>query len=201
MATRSPLAMNEWYHCYNRGFEKSQVFKNERDYKRFLMTLYLCNSEKRMHVRESKGWNLNEILSDIDLDRGETLVDIGAYALMPNHVHFILKEKREHGIALFMQKAFTSYTMYFNKKYQRTGALFAGTFKSKHIPDDRYLKQVIPYVLLNSDKLSDTPYSSLADFLGEKRVENKIVTDLSDLYDSKPSLTTMRKEAAEFDLG
>lgn len=193
------MGIGEWYHCYNRGFEKLRVFKNDRDCQRFLVALYLCNDTKHMRLRESKGWSLKEVLLE-QLER-ETLVEVGAYALMPNHVHLVLKQKIDGGIASYMQKVFTSYTMYFNKKYERTGALFAGTFKSKHISDDRYLKRVIPYVLLNPDKSSDVQYSNLPDFLGKRRVENKIVTDLSNLYDRKPSLTTMRKEAAEFDLG
>lgn len=201
MTTRAPFGIDEWYHCFNRGFEKSRVFKNDKDYKRFLMTIYLCNSGKRMHVREATGWDLHQILSVSDEEQGESIVDIGAYALMPNHVHFILKEKTKGGIALFMQKVFTSYTMYFNKKYDRTGSLFAGTFKSKHIPDDRYLKRVIPYVLLNPENSSAIAYSSLPDFLGEYRLENKIVTDMRHLYDYKPTKADLIKEAEAFSLG
>lgn len=196
MGTRAPIGTGEWYHCYNRGFEKMRVFKNDRDYQRFLIALYLCNDTQPMHLRESRGWDLQEVLSE-QAER-ETLVDLGAYALMPNHVHFVLRQNRDGGIARYMQKVFTSYTMYINKKYERTGALFAGTFKSKHIPDDLYLKRVIPYVLLNPDRSSDAPYSSLSDFLGEERIENKIVVDLSNLYDQKPSLMMMRKEAVVF---
>jgi putative transposase len=198
MATRSPIAIHEWYHCYNRGVEKSKVFRNSRDYDRFLLSLYLCNDTKPMHLRESRGWNLYKTL--MDEEERETIVDIGAYALMPNHVHFVVREKREGGISSFMQKVFTSYTMYFNKKYERTGTLFAGTFKSKHIPDDRYLKRVIPYVLLNPDTLADNTTSNLKDFLGDKRLESKIVVDLSELYDKKPSLAELHKEAAAFEL-
>jgi len=197
MATRDPIAVGEWYHCYNRGFEKSKVFRSSRDYERFLLGLYLCNDRKPLRVRESRGWSLLETLQN-NTDR-DTIVDIGAYALMLNHVHMVLREKTEGGIALFMQKLFTSYTMYINKKYDRTGSLFAGTFKSKHVSDDQYLKQVIPYVLLNPDKLSGTPYSSLEDFLGTKRPENKIVENLDSLYDKKPTLAELRKEAAMFE--
>lgn len=196
MATRTPITVNEWYHCYNRGFEKTKVFRSKRDYERFLLSLYLCNDSTPMRVRERRGWSLYQTLEKPD--ERETLVDMGAYALMPNHVHFIVREKMEKGIALFMQKVFTSYTMYYNKKYERTGALFAGTFKSKHIPDDRYLKRVIPYVLLNPDHSAGLALSSLADFLGKKRLENKVVTDLGYLYDKKPSLNRMRLDAEDF---
>ena len=38
------------------------------------------------------------------IDRGETLVDVGAYCLMPNHFHLLIKEKVENGISEFMKK-------------------------------------------------------------------------------------------------
>ena len=154
MTTRPPFSIDEWYHCYNRGFEKSIVYKNEKDYQRFLLLMYLCNGEKRVHLRESEGWDLHETLLDPSVERGEYLVEIGSYVLMPNHLHLILREIRDGGIPLFMQKLFTGYTMYFNKKYNRTGALFSGTFKSRHISDDRYLKRVVPYIFLNPKILS-----------------------------------------------
>lgn len=113
-----------------------------------------------------------------------------------------------------MQRVSTGYTMYFNKKYGRTGALLAGTFKSKHIADDRYFKQAVAYILLNpaelfehgwkegkgnikrlKQRLPHYIYSSLPDFNGEVRLQGKILSDLSDYYDKKPSLGHLVREA------
>jgi REP element-mobilizing transposase RayT len=180
--------------------------------------LYLCNGKERVHMREAKGWDLHTILLDQSIDRGDALVEIGAYALMPNHIHIVLKQVCGGGVALFMQKLFTSYTMYFNKKYNRTGSLFAGTFKSKHITDDLYLKRAAPYVLLNPIELYEPrwkegvgdikrieksvleyPYTNLADFMGKERPEKAIVgTSLSDMYDKKPTLRELVSEAQEY---
>jgi putative transposase len=59
----------------------------------------------------------------------------------------------EGGVSLFMQKVGTAYSMYFNKKYARTGSLFEGKFKSSHIDNDRYLKYLFSYIHLNPLKI------------------------------------------------
>jgi len=153
MTTRQPLVPGEWYHCYNRGVDKCRVFESRLDYERFLALMYVCNGMKDNSLSDRSDTRLQTILNDAHIDRGNARVDIGAYALMPNHVHFVFRETRQGGIASFMRKLFTGYTMYFNKKYDRTGALFGGAFKSKHVRDDIYLKQVMAYVLLNPVEL------------------------------------------------
>jgi len=78
-----------------------------------------------------------------------TTVITVSYCLLPNHFHIVLKELVEHGISKFMQRVACGYTMYFNEKYERSGGLFQGTFKSKHIDDDQGLRQVTAYVTYN----------------------------------------------------
>ena len=73
-----------------------------------------------------------------------------AYCLNPNHYHFILTPLVEKGIEKFMQRIGTGYTMYFNEKNKRSGSLFQGKFKSKHINSNEYLLQASAYVNLNN---------------------------------------------------
>ncbi len=217
MATRPPIGVGEWYHCFNRGVDKRRIFSSKADYERLLTLLYLCNGTNTLRLAEQYDSSLRGILSKESLERGDPLVEVGVYALMPNHFHLLLKEIQEGGIALFMQRVSTGYTMYFNKKYERTGALFAGTFKSRHIDDDRYLKQIVAYILLNPAELFESrwkqgkgnlrkvksklfayEYSSLPDFLGEDRLQARIVSDLSDYYDKKPSFDSLVDDAFEY---
>ena len=220
MATRPPIADDEWYHCYNRGVDKRLVFMDERDCERFLLLLFLCNdTDSRVDLRELEHIHtLETFLARREYVRGAPLVEIGAYALMQNHIHIILKQYEENGIGLFMQKVFTGYTMYFNKKCARTGALFAGSYKSKHISKDDYFKQAIQYVLLNpielfepnwkkgvgniraiEKRLREYRYSSLPDFFGRKRPEARITGDIrSEYFDSVPSLGRMLAEAQAY---
>jgi len=114
---------------------------------------------------------------------------------MPNHIHLLVREKEEQGISKFMQKLMTGYTMYFNKRHERTGALFQGKFKATHANEDRYLKYLTSYIHLNPIKLieptwketgirnrksaekylSNYRYSSYPDYLGISRVESMIL--------------------------
>jgi putative transposase len=123
----------------------------------------------------------------LEKDRGEPLVSIGAYCLMPNHFHLLLTPLVDGGISKFMLKLQTGYSMYFNKKNDRVGALFQGVFKSQHMDDDIYLRYIYSYIHLNPAKLKNSewktqpksflnqlkkfiaeyPYSSLQEYLSE----------------------------------
>ncbi len=151
MANRINLAPGEFYHIYNRGTEKREIFRNKHDYERFLALLYLANSVDRVDLKR-QGSTLSEIMA---IDKGENLVDVCGYCLMPNHFHLLLKETRDGGISTFMQKLTTGYTMYFNKLNDRTGALFQGRFKASRAGNDNYLKYLIAYMHLNPVKLID----------------------------------------------
>ena len=217
MATRVPCATDEWYHCYNRGVDKRVVFRHGRDYERFLALLYTSNGSKTEAMSSRFNLDLESILTEKD-ERGDPLVDIAAYCLMPSHVHIVLKQLIDGGIAKFMQKVFTAYTMYFNSRNARTGALFAGTYKAKHIDDDRYLKCVIPYVLLNPielfqpkwkegvrdlfvarKQLSEYRFSGGASFAEGSLIVSRITGPaIKEYYDKLPTLKEMLRDATEY---
>ncbi len=83
------------------------------------------------------------------------MVDIGAYCLMPNHFHLLVRAKDDNGVTIFMKKLLTGYSMYFNKKQNRSGSLFEGTFKASHIDNNEYLKYLFAYIHLNPVKTVD----------------------------------------------
>ncbi len=139
------FAEGEYYHAYNRGTEKRLIFLDTKDRERFISLLYLCNSIEVRH-RSDLDAPLNTLLN---LPRKKTLVDIGAYCLMPNHFHILFHEHTEGGISLFMQKLSTAYTMYFNKRHKRSGSLFQGRFRAEHVDRDEYLKYLFAYIHLN----------------------------------------------------
>jgi putative transposase len=194
MTRKTRLAPEEYYHVYNRGVDKRVIFQDDTDHRYFLTLLYLANTKKPFATGHlSEEYQQHEFFS---IDRGETLVDIGAYCLMPNHFHILLKEKEEGGTSLFMQKLGTAYTMYFNRKHERTGALFQGTFKARHVDNDRYLKYLYAYIHLNPIKMVDKgwkakkiinksyakghlatyEFSSYPEYIGVRRPENNILS-------------------------
>ncbi len=153
--TRNTLfSKGEFYHLYNRGTDKRKIFLDEKDYKRFMSLLFVCNGTSHVNLREqfSRGLSFSDL---VDFNRGDNIVNIGAYCLMPNHFHLLVHEKVERGLSTFMKKLLTAYSMYFNKKYKRTGRLFEGSFKSKHIENDEYLKYLYAYIHLNPIKIID----------------------------------------------
>ncbi len=150
MGTRKiTLTPGEFYHVYNRGVEKRVIFLDRHDYEHFKELLYVMNSTQPVVLRDVR----QEVLSPYEHDRGSTLVAIGAYCLMPNHFHVLASPLVEHGLSTFMTKVGTGYSMYFNKKYQRTGTLFEGKFKTQWVDDDTYFKYLYAYIHLNPVKL------------------------------------------------
>lgn len=154
MARDHTFAIGEKYHIYNRGTEKRKIFLDKYDYQRFLFILNSFNNENR-------GYNISRDLSVKDEEKRKAwktqkpLVKIEDYCLMPNHYHLIVEQLEDGGISKFLQKVMTGYTMYFNKKYKRNGALFQGKTKSKHIDTEAYYLQMKIYLNLNPVGLFD----------------------------------------------
>ena len=140
----------EYYHLYNRGNSKQEIFHDEEDYLRFISLLYISNTSENFNL-----YDLNRIFNFnvYELDIKNTIVSVGAYCLMPNHFHLLITEKVEGGISKFMQKLSTAYVMYYNKKYDHTGGLFEGKFKSVHVDNDTQMKYLFSYIHLNPIKL------------------------------------------------
>ena len=157
------FASGEYYHLYNRGNSKQEIFHDQNDYDYFIDLLSCLNTESRITVRDSRSLG----------KQSEDIVSLGAYCLMPNHFHILIKQEKDGGISKFMQKISTSYVMYYNKKYKHTGGLFEGKFKSKYAGEDTYLKYLFSYIHLNPLKLLDPewkvkakyPSSNMVDFL------------------------------------
>jgi len=184
------ISSGEFYHVYNRGVDKRIIFEDIRDYERFLASLFLFNSNKRIRIEDILPSTKNIIKDMVLINKGESIVAIGAYCLMPNHFHLLITPLVENGMSSFMQKLQTSYTMYFNNKNSRTGSLFQGTFKAEHANRDEYLKYLYSYIHLNPAKIIDKnwrnninsqndelknyilsyPYSSNKEYLNSKHV-------------------------------
>jgi len=147
------FSIDEYYHIYNRGVDKRVVFNDSTDYVRFVTLLSYCNDIKTINIRDLKRKYKDSEMPFVLPNKGDPLVEIGAWCLMPNHFHLLLKERCEGGISKFMLKVTTAYTMYFNKRYGRSGALFQGVFKAEHLDNDNYLKYTFSYIHLNPVKL------------------------------------------------
>ncbi|PIU37183.1 hypothetical protein CO005_03055 [Candidatus Roizmanbacteria bacterium CG_4_8_14_3_um_filter_34_9] len=165
---------NGFYHVYNRGVEKRNIFLDEQDYSVFLsyLKLYLSPTEETI-----KNTNENDNLDDQDknikiykinsINNYFNKIELLCYVLMPNHFHLELKQIGKKDMGHFMQSLITKYTMYFNRKYKRVGSLFQGRYKAVFIHSLEYLLDLSRYIHLNpfyiinkNQKLISYPWSS-----------------------------------------
>ncbi len=135
-----PLITDEIYHIYNRGVDKRQIFLNKNDYLRFYQTLNVFNV-----VTPIVNFDSALVLHKKSI-QSEKLVEILAYALLPNHYHLVLKQLVDGGISEFIKRIAGGYTSYFNLEQKRSGVLFQGKFKRVHIDTDEQLNYLLVYV-------------------------------------------------------
>ena len=137
----------EYYHVFNRGVDRRDIFESQDDLQYFFKRLIDLNMVAVDSKFNSKRYRESgKVVVD---KRYKNLVTIVAYCLLPNHFHLVLKQESEDGISKFMQKLGTSYTMYFNQKYNRSGSLFQGKFKANMIDSEFGLPVLSVYVNLN----------------------------------------------------
>ncbi len=171
------FAEGSFYHIYIHAMGDLMLFKNDRDYKRFLVTLFSANGKKDI-PRMDRHSDLNLVwdIRDGKIDAGAALVDIIAFCLMSNHFHLILGEKGNSNISAFMHRILVSYAKYLNLKYERRGHVFESKFHSKFLEDNEYLLRASSYIHLNpkdirgfNKKEPAYDWSSLQDYTKENR--------------------------------
>lgn len=167
-----PLVNKEYYHIYNRGVDKRDVFMDDFDFIRFLTGMREFNCMEPIGSLYVADRLRKKGLSPSRRDL-VPLVAIIAYCLNPNHYHFILKQNIDRGISSFMHKISSGYSTYFNEKHKRSGALFQGTFKSVHVDSNELLLYLSAYVNCNSEvhgiaKAEDYKWCSFPDYTGKR---------------------------------
>ncbi len=110
------------HHVIVRGIERGKIFRSDYDRKNFLN-------------------RLGKLIP-------ETQTDCFAWALIPNHVHLLLRTGLVP-ISVLMRRLLTGYAVWFNKKYRRHGQLFQNRYKSILCQEDPYLKELVRYIHLN----------------------------------------------------
>jgi REP element-mobilizing transposase RayT len=134
-----------YYHIFNRGTDKRKIFIDKGDMYYFFDEIIIANSEEAYLDRRPGG--RKRLKGRV---RGQQkFVKIIAYALMPNHFHLIVTPVVENGVSKFMQKLGTSYTRFFNEKYDRSGVLFQGRFKAVQLTVKKSLEFMSVYINLN----------------------------------------------------
>jgi len=139
----------EYYHVFNRGVDKRQIFMDREDIERFYSSMIAFNSTELTGSIYEK-YFAQKLNPSEENRAGDKLVDIVCFCLNPNHFHFLLRQRVENGISLYMQRLGIGYTNYFNNKHKRSGALFQGKFKSVHVEANQQLLHLSAYINLNN---------------------------------------------------
>ena len=144
------------YHVYNRGVNKSDIFLDEQDYRVFLSylaTALTAKNEKKLQAilfDETRSYKeRREAARELRLKNFTGRVDLLAYCLMPNHFHFLLKQKGEGDMSAFVQAIMTRFTMYENGRHKRVGRVFQGPYKAVLVTDEFQFLHVSRYIHQN----------------------------------------------------
>jgi putative transposase len=160
-----PFINGQFYHIYNRGVEKRNIFAEIKDFERLLIAL-------EYYQYQGPKPKLSDYLDPKTPKPKLTnkIVEIICYCFMPNHFHIALKQLEDGGIFEFISKVSNSYTKYYNTKYHRVGPLFQGEFKAVFVESDEQLLHLTRYIHLNPlsnflvNDLSDWHWSSYFEY-------------------------------------
>ncbi|MCB9266528.1 MAG: transposase [Lewinellaceae bacterium] len=157
MPPKMPLEPGQSYHIYNRGNNRDLLFREEENYHYFLRLA-------QKHIAP--------------------VADIYAYALLPDHFHFLARVKDEEELVRIdittSRKVsskfghwFNAYAKAYNKRYNRVSSLFEKNFERSLLSDESHFLRILFYIHWNPQKhkylkdYRDWPYSSYQALLSD----------------------------------
>lgn len=185
------------YYTCTRSWDNTDIFLDEKDCARMKLLLYMCNTNTPLNIRDhfARGLTYPDLWA---MEYGKPIVEVGAWCLMPDRYYLALREIRDGGITRFMLKLSTAYSMYFNRKMARKGALIQSPYRSERVEGERHSGYIFSFVHLNPvgllpgeagwarvgiknilsarDFLKKYQYSSLPDYMEQgRRAQSKII--------------------------
>ena len=161
-------------HIMIRGIERRNIFRDDTDREEFLA-------------------RLARLLP-------ETQTACYAWALLPNHVHLLLRTGAAP-LPTLMRRLLTGYAVRFNRRHKRHGLLFQNRYKSVVCQEDRYFAELVRYIHLNPlraklvadmKELSKYPYCGNSAIMGNVATEWQNTKYVLELFNEKMSLARLR---------
>ena len=110
-------------HVTQRGNNRTTTFLKPSDYEIFLFFLRLTTTRYALRLH--------------------------AYALMSNHFHLMVTPESPEQLSRAMQSLGRRYVRFFNERYERTGTLWEGRYRTALITNERYWLACMRYVEMN----------------------------------------------------
>jgi len=140
---------NGLYHVITKGNDNCDLFRESVDFLKFI-----------------------HLLGDAKLKDPHILL---SYCLMPSHIHLLI-ETTEVPLSRIMHRLLLRYSLYFNKKHQRTGHLYQNRFKAKPCKNENYLLQLLVYIHDNPRKAGLLNDDGIYPFSSERVYQRKVAT-------------------------
>jgi len=142
------VSASGFYHIVFRGVNHCHLFEDREDFERMLSLLERTSSELELRIH--------------------------AYCLMDNHAHLLVEETASGVVPLAMKKLLGTYASWFNRKYQRSGALIANRYGSYCVESESYLLALVRYIHQNPllsgmvRHVTEHRWSSYGDYVGRR---------------------------------
>jgi putative transposase len=153
-----------YHHVVQRGNNKQEVFHGEADYKKYCAVLRLYSNKHECKV--------------------------GAYCLMPNHVHLLVRPPEKDNLAAFMKCVNVAYQHHLNETTGFVGHVWQGRYYSAPVEEGADLWTVCAYIDKNPLRAAmvadpcDYPFSSAVAHEQGKR--DYVLTDV--LFEGRDAL-------------
>lgn len=167
---------DSYYHVYARGASKESIYRDDTDkaYFSYLLSRHLGKEP----VVNKQGYAYPYY-------RGK--VEVVAYCFMGNHFHLLVYQYERGALQRLMKSVMTAYSMYFNRKYKRTGSLFENRYKASQITSDTYLMHISRYIHLNPRSWRRYEWSSYQHIFDTTGPEWLEPTRVAELFASRQS--------------
>jgi len=145
-----PFEVGSYVHVIKRGARGMNITRDESDKWRFPRLLLFMNDEFVDHnwMLLTNGQKMFQ--RPIGWPKRKPIVAVECFTLMQNHFHLLLRETQKGGVSNFMKKLGQSMSEHANLKYNEKGSLFQGSYRSKTIDSDIYLKYVLAYIMVKN---------------------------------------------------
>jgi REP element-mobilizing transposase RayT len=184
-------------HVYNKGVEERVIFVDEDDYKVFLGFVNEYLSDPTLIESQKKSFTVKGRTYHGTPHKPKNYfkkVSLIAYALEPDHFHLVLHQNAKNILQNFIRSLCTRYSIYYNKKYTRRGALFEGPYKSASITDGKQMVHFLSYLHSSHNKQNST--ASTFSSISEANWMSKFA-DFETAENSKPITLNEYKVLAE----